>query len=230
MSIATLKKKTMNQYNTLSVGTKGGFSLNGTHRSQGYIGQSTQSRFLSRTLMKGDTVRGHGACCGKYPTSNIVQTSVTSTENPNVVKPSVLGTRGMISKKYRWVLRPQPFSTTDKTDSHEWDSQSHYVQSKSTRIQTLIQQCNDANPIKDIPCRESCPKSCRPICSNNTNYNQLSNKIIITKPHPTGDVHKQFLSQSAYIENKLRIKCSLHDIMRISTKTQKIPFACANAK
>jgi len=230
MSIATLKKKTMNQYNTLSVGTKGGFSLNGTHRSQGYIGQSTQSRFLSRTLMKGDTVRGHGACCGKYPTTNIVQTSVKSTENPNVVKPSVLGTRGMISKKYRWVLRPQPFSSTKDADTHEWDSQSHYVQSKSTRIQTLIQQCNDANPIKDIPCRESCPKSCRPICSNNTNYNQLYNKIIITKPHSTGDVHKQFLSQSAYIENKLRIKCSLNDIMRTSTNTQKIPFACSNAK
>jgi len=229
MSIATLKKKTQNQYNTFSVGSPNGFSLNGTHRSQGYIGQSTQSRFLSRTLMKGDTVRGHGGCCGKYPIYNIVQTSVTSTENPNVLKPSVLNNSGMISTQYRWVRRPQPYSTTDKTDTHEWDSQSHYVKSKSTRIQTLITQCNEANPIKDLPCKQSCPETCRPICTKNTNYNQISQKII-TKPHPQGDPHKQFLSQSAYIENKLSIKCSLKDIMKKSVTTSKTPFACSNAK
>jgi hypothetical protein len=229
MSIVTLKKKTKNQYNALSVGSPNGFSLNGTHRSQGYVGQSTQSRFLSRTLMKGNTVRGHGGCCGKYPIYNIVQTSVTSTEDPNVLKSSVLNNSGMINTQYRWIRRPQPYSTTKESDTHEWDSHSHYVKSKSTRIQTLITQCNEANPIKDLPCKQSCPESCRPICTKNTNYNKISEKIV-TKPHPLGDPHKQFLSQSSYIENKLRIKCSLNDVMKKSVTTSKTPFACANAK
>ena len=229
MSIATLKKKTKNQYNALSVGSKNGFSLNGTHRNQGYIGQSTQSRFLSRTLMKGNTIRGHGGCCGQYPIYNIVQTSVRSTEDPNVVKPSVLNTMGMISTKYRWIRRPQPYSTTKEVDTHEWDSQSHYVQSKSTRIQTLIAQCNEANPIKNLPCKQACSDNCRPICSKNTNYNNRSQNIII-KPHPMGDPNKQFISQSSYIENKLRIKCSVNDIMKSSVSTRNTPFACSNAK
>lgn len=229
MSIATLKKKTKNQYNTLSVGSTNGFSINGTHRNQGYVGQSTQSRFLSRTLMKGDTIRGHGGCCGKYPIFNIVQTSVKTTEDSTIVKPSVINNMGMINTKYRWIRRPIPYSSFKDVDTHEWDSQSHYVQSKSTRIQTLITQCNDANPIKDIPCRESCPESCRDSCTKNTNYNNISKKIV-TKPHSTGDPYTQFLSQSSYIENKLRIKCSLNDVMRRSVAASRIPVACANVK
>ena len=40
MSIATLKKKTQARYtNQMSIG-HAGFSLNGTHRNQGYIGQT----------------------------------------------------------------------------------------------------------------------------------------------------------------------------------------------
>jgi len=54
MSIATLKRKTQTQYNNMSVGSKTGFSLNGTHRSQGYIGQTSLSRSLPKTLMKGN--------------------------------------------------------------------------------------------------------------------------------------------------------------------------------
>jgi len=46
MSIATLKRKTMTEYNRMSVGYTN-FSLNGTRRNQGYVGQTMLSR-LSR--------------------------------------------------------------------------------------------------------------------------------------------------------------------------------------
>ena len=99
MSIATLKRKSLVKYNNMSVGSPNGFSLNGTHRNQGYIGQTSLSRHLSRTLMKGSTVRGGGGCCGTYYQPGIVQSAVTSLEDSTVVKTSVLGTKGMIDTK-----------------------------------------------------------------------------------------------------------------------------------
>ena len=61
MSIATLKRKSQTKYNNMSVGQPF-FSLNGTHRNQGYVGQTSLSRSLPRTLMRGNVVRGHGGC------------------------------------------------------------------------------------------------------------------------------------------------------------------------
>jgi hypothetical protein len=99
MSIATLKRKTLAKYNNSSVNTGEGFSLNGTHRNQGYVGQTSLSRSLPRTLMKGNVIRGHGGCCGTYNIRPIVQSGVTSTEDNSVVKKSVMNTRGMINTR-----------------------------------------------------------------------------------------------------------------------------------
>jgi hypothetical protein len=59
MSIATLKRKSQAQYNNNSVGQIA-FSLNGTRRNQGYVGQTSLSRSLPRTLARGKIPRGHG--------------------------------------------------------------------------------------------------------------------------------------------------------------------------
>lgn len=100
MSIATLKRKTAAKYNNSSVNSKEGFSLNGGYRNQGYVGQTSLSRSLPRTLMKGDTIRGHGGCCGTYRISPIVQSGVMSTEDHNVIKSSVINTNGMIENRF----------------------------------------------------------------------------------------------------------------------------------
>ena len=102
MSIATLKRKTQVKYNNMSVGHKQ-FSLNGTHRNQGYVGQTMLSRSLPTTLMKGNVIRGHGGCCGHYPVKPIVQSGVNYQEDSRVVKPSVLNTAGMIVNKYHCI-------------------------------------------------------------------------------------------------------------------------------
>jgi len=95
MSIATLKRKTQVQYNNMSVGQQG-FSLNGTRRSQGYVGQTSLSRSLPRTPMNGPDARGYG---GNYNMGIIVQSAVTSLNDPTVVKQSVISTLGMLDER-----------------------------------------------------------------------------------------------------------------------------------
>jgi len=102
MSIATLKKKTSAKYNNMSVGAKQ-FSLNGTHRNQGYVGQSVISRSLPRTLMCGSTVRGYGTKHGGYKGGHIIQSSLNYQEDSSVVKSSVINTNGMLINKYECI-------------------------------------------------------------------------------------------------------------------------------
>jgi hypothetical protein len=158
MSIATLKRKTQTLYNNMSVGSKDGFSINGIYRNQGYVGQTSLSRSLPRTPMKGPTPKGHGGCCGTYLQTHIVQSGVTSPEN-NVpgsvdaigeqyrskVKTSTMNTGGMILSKYRWARRGQPI-TTVKPDCNHGTNQSLdiYTQNKAKNTLNDVALC-DAN-------------------------------------------------------------------------------------
>lgn len=95
MSIATLKRKSQTKYNNMSVNSQMGFSLNGTTRNQGYIGQTSLSRSITRTLMKGDTIKGHGGCCGTYLIDSVVKPCVTSLNDNTIIKKSVLNSSGL---------------------------------------------------------------------------------------------------------------------------------------
>lgn len=136
MSEAILKRKTSAKYNNNSVGK--GFSLNGTHRSQGWIGQDTIGRSFPKTLMKGNIPKGHGGCCGSYPQKDIVTSAITSLNDPSVIKKSSLNSNGMIREKYRWIWRPQPFSTTKQDTSRTINDQSSYISSLSVTVSNLI--------------------------------------------------------------------------------------------
>jgi len=139
MSLATLKKKTLTKYNNMSVGSKtGGFSLNGTRRSQGYVGQTMLGRHFPSTPMRGNVARGSGGCCGKYVKGTIVQSGVcfptnpingsTANNDPMVVKSSVLETRGLIQTKYRWVRRGYPYSAVKPDTTLDQKSQNEYIE------------------------------------------------------------------------------------------------------
>jgi hypothetical protein len=127
MSIVTLKKKTQSKYNNMSVGLKQ-FSLNGTHRSQGYVGQTMLSRSLPRTLARGNTLRGYGGTNGHFIQNPSVISAVTSTEDSNKVKPSVLGNIGRIATQYRWIKRPQPFTSVKPDSTQHVNTQQDYIQ------------------------------------------------------------------------------------------------------
>jgi hypothetical protein len=204
MSIATLKRKTQVQYNNMSVGSKNGFSLNGTHRSQGYIGQTSLSRSLPKTIMKGNVACGNGGCCGKYNNGQIIQSAVISLNNPNVVKPSVIGTSGLISTKYRWINRPYPFTSVKQDTTHIYHQSTH-----------------TSNIVRNVL---NCPVNVK----KNTkycNYDPYFRRVIPTIAKFSNPNNDNILSYDDYMIN-LNKKCTIVDPN--PTSLHNTPFGCNN--
>jgi len=111
------------------------FSLNGGHRSQGWVGQTMLSRSLPRTLAKGNTLRGSGGCCGSFLKKPVIQSAVLSTERYKIIKPSVISGIGLIDTKYRWIRRPAPYATVKPDATLNLNSASDYI--NRLRRQTL---------------------------------------------------------------------------------------------
>ena len=84
MSVATLKLKTQAKYNNNSVGMPQ-FSLNGGHRNQGWVGQTSLSRSLPRTLMRDGAARGFGGRQGTFYQAPAVLSSIKYQENSKVI-------------------------------------------------------------------------------------------------------------------------------------------------
>ena len=127
MSIATLKKKTAVKYNNMSV-SKSLFSLNGAYRSQGFVGQTSLSRSLPRTLIKNGGYKNHGGCCGSFPIGQIVQSSVVDTEDNTVVKMSTKNTNGLLHvNSHQWMWRPSPCTTVKLDSNNHLNSQSDHI-------------------------------------------------------------------------------------------------------
>lgn len=147
MSIATLKRKTANQYNNLSV-QKPQFSINGTRRSQGYVGQTMLSRHFPATLMRGNVARGHGGCCGQYFTGQMVKsTGIPDLNDPTVVKNSVLNTQGLYHTVYKWIWRPQPETTVKNIGFNHYNDQQKYIEDKHKKTISCI-----TNKVNTVVC------------------------------------------------------------------------------
>ena len=111
MSIAILKKKTAAKYNNVSVNVPH-FSTVGGYRNQGWVGQTSLSRSLPRSLRRGDTLRGYGGCCGTYTIANsVINPDLCCKNNNKVIKRASMNTAGMIMTKYRWIRRPRPYTS-----------------------------------------------------------------------------------------------------------------------
>jgi hypothetical protein len=200
MSIVTLKRKTAAKYNNSSVNSTNGFSLNGGYRNQGYVGQTSLSRSLPRTLMKGNTVRGHGGCCGKYRISPIIQSGVTSTEDHNVIKGSVINTNGMIENRFGH--KP----TVVKPDSSlNSNTQGEFISRKQKNVLSCEPEVKTGT-------------GARTKCINVIGaYNQ---KICLcTKP----ESEYMPLSGSDHVQN-LRTKCTSNDIVYVPVSYRREPI------
>jgi len=161
------------------------------------------SRSLPQTLMK-----GHGGCCGKYPNVPVVQSAVTSLNDPTVVKSSVVGTQGMINTHYRWIRRPVPFTTVKPDNNIHLNDQSDYI----TRIKkAALVSCN---VVKEVTGEKKCAE---------VGYSHKKRDVCnITKPE------SDFVAMSSgeYI-NQLDKKCSDQDVVFVQSSTRRsIPFAC----
>ena len=175
MSISTLKRKTQAKYNNNSV-NQPNFSLNGTRRSSGYVGQDTLGRSLVRSLAGSDgSLKGHGGCCGTYPIHQISRSpEMMSLNNPNVVKSSSVNNNGLLMSKYRWARRPQPFTVWKPSDHLNNGNQSDYINYLARK--TIAESCHDEFG-------NTTPVNC---CNNSTSTNKRifsRNKVpTITKP------------------------------------------------
>ena len=221
MSIATLKKKTLTQYHNMSVNSQDGFSLNGTHRSQGYVGQTSLSRSLPKTMMRGNTICGYGGCCGQYNVGTIVQSAVTSQNDTNVVKSSVMNTHGMIETKYRWINRPDPYSTVKPDSNNNINTGSQYTTnlSKKTMSNMLDPSCNVVKTIDTTNPVSSCNSTSNSI--NKSIFSKTKGCIGITKPE------SEYVAMTAgeYLY-RLHNDCVKNDKAYVERSAQGVPYAC----
>jgi hypothetical protein len=117
-----------------------GFSINGVYRNVGPIGQ-TMAVSQSFTPYRGVHPKGWGGTKGRYPQGpdntvlNINPVTSKVATAVSWVKPSVLSTKGMLERRFRWINNGQypnywvqPVYTGNQTDSA---SQGLYVQNKS---------------------------------------------------------------------------------------------------
>ena len=229
MSIVAFKKKSMIQYggqrsgkppgglwmmrgpfgqnNTVADYGDEGFSINGSHRSKGYVGKDCKFS-SSGTPFKGAYARGHGGQGGSYPViepllnANPVKVEIEGNQYKHI-KPSVLSTRGMLATKYRWIhsgVYPnywvQPLYTGNQTDTN---SQSVYIQTKAAS-NTCVSDIN--NPTKyDGYIVDRGPTLC--------------------KTTTAGFTFNQMVSNAPYTKN---LKMALTS----SEQTQRIQRKCAN--
>lgn len=216
MSIATLKKKTQTLHNNMSAG-HAGFSINGTTRSSGYVGQDMLGRTLVRSLSdRNGTLKGHGGCCGKYPINEIKTTPEMAPLNDNnVVKSSSLGNNGMLMKRHRWIRRPQPYTTWKPSDCANISNQSYYIEYVARKA--MDGSCNVINTSGS-----TVPRCCN---ISTTNYAMASKKQpTITKP----ESFLSPMSQSMYIRN-INKKCGAREDFYVKNDNKNIPFACGSA-
>ena len=114
-----------------------GFSINGGHRNVGYVGKS-YAMSKSGTPFRGRNPIGWGGTYGKYPQANPVLNSQevdTLGTQYQYIKQSVLSTKGMLEKKYRWAYNGQypnywvqPLYTGNQVQTN---SQMLYIQNKA---------------------------------------------------------------------------------------------------
>jgi hypothetical protein len=216
MSLATFKRKTEAKYNNNSVGQKN-FSINGTTRNQGWVGQQSLSRSIIKTPMVGNTPRGSGGCCGKYPIKIVCPPQTTlNLENNSIIKPSVLSNSGNIATQYRWIKRPQPFSTV-KPDSNLSlnNSSGAYTLNLERLVINSIEAFDASN--NTIPIVKTQELYNIPYIYNYTNYQKRPLCSPTTKTFGT-------INQSSYIQN-LNKSCTDTNITTIPYKVRKEPFA-----
>ena len=161
-----------------------GFSLNGGTRNIGYIGKSYRMS-KQGTPFRGVNPRGNGGCCGTYatplPVYNVNEVIVLA-DQYKYIKPSVLSTRGMLAKKYRWAYNGQypnywvqPVYTGNQTDTASQGMYLHRVSAANTCS-------NDINErIKYVRNVNKCGPT---LCQNTTTkfkYNDMARNAPYTK-------------------------------------------------
>ena len=160
-----------------------GFSLNGPHRNVGYVGK--ESKFSRNgTPYRGAHPMGNGGTFGRYPKSESVfnvNRVIVEGDQYMYVKPTVLTTKGMLEKRFRWAYNGkypnywvQPVYTGNQTDTK---SQGMYIHDKSAANDCVIDVNNEENYVGYIRCDHTA-------CKNSEvkmKYNDIARNSLYTK-------------------------------------------------
>lgn len=148
MSIVALKRKSAAIKNQ-STG-RSQFSINGTTRSQGYVGQSLQSRHLIHTPHKGSVAKDYSGCCNDF---DIPPSEIINLEDSSVVKTSVLSYKGMIAKR----MLGTTFNVVKPDSTHVGTNQGAYIdrlkRKNLKQIEDFCPEPADPQPIRDDACK-----------------------------------------------------------------------------
>ena len=100
MSIVAMKRKSRGYNNPISGQGTQGFSLNGGYRNQGWVGQTSISRPVHRTLFKGSSPVGNGGHLGQYNVS--ILGGMCCANDSSIIKSSTLNNKGHIDSTVRY--------------------------------------------------------------------------------------------------------------------------------
>jgi hypothetical protein len=135
--------------------------------------------------------------------------------NPNVVKTSSLTNSGLLMSKYKWIRRPDPFTTIKPDQTSHNNHQSLYIDYLARKTLVEISDC-DANT-DEHPRAEKC-------CNiPGTNYHSIVHDKFIVKPD------KHAVSSSDYIR-ALDKKCGVDEKFYYPRNTNGIPYGCGSNK
>lgn len=96
MSLTILKNKSRRYQATVSGRDKGGFSIVGGRRNQGWVGQDNLGRHLIRTPFRGNEPMGHGGNDEKYVRSIVRSSRLCCANDPTIIKRSTMNNSGLL--------------------------------------------------------------------------------------------------------------------------------------
>jgi hypothetical protein len=215
MSIVALKRKTAALYNNLSVNQKQ-FSINGTTRNQGYVGQTSLSRSLIHTPQKGAVFKDYN---GRYANPNIKASETNSLEDNTVVKKSVLSFKGMLATRERWINRPFPNSVVKPDAGKNVNDQADYISRlKKKTLSDIATYC----PPDVAKTTGFVAKQCSTVTKTLTGaplFTPVNVVCKIAKPEST----YTSVSQTKYLE-ALKEKCAEQDNYKFVSSVKRTPF------
>ena len=190
MSIVTLKRASKRfQYKITRNST---FSLNGGHRNQGWVGQTSLSRHNIRTPHRGTHPIGHGGCCGKYNVS--VLKGSCCANDASIVKLSTKNTHPYLLSSVKHPTAVGQYSCRKgcpvinnwvKNTSPEKNSQALYIKDRKHEVSL---SCYCEHKDKDPP--PACKGSC-------------VNKSIVKNKHITAVSYDIYNSSNLMIKKRL---------------------------
>lgn len=164
MSIVALKRNSRRYKAQISGKGNKGFSLNGGHRNQGWVGQGVRGRSITGTPFRGATPMGNGGCCGTYVKKINNRSSNCCGNDPNIVKRSTMNTLGHIDST---VVYPTSVFNNSCNDGkcpkiQNWVKDfSPLNHSEGQRIFKTARQSGKCVNLKDDAGLDTCHKGCK---------------------------------------------------------------------